>query len=192
METGGIAPQLSIRTDLNATPIPLTAIRTPLANVKTPIPFSLATPVICHQAQIVRGAICRLWLDEVQWIAEATPEMALTWATQPTAHGQSGYHSILRIEASYSANAAVNLAIAVFDGTAPAAILLPSTGGVKQRVLLTPTFNKAQLFTYSATSEDAFQIYLSEWVIWVAGWGRKGLAVPYRMLGGKFSDQAAL
>jgi hypothetical protein len=192
METAGQLPQISIRTDLTSTPIPLTATRTPLANVKTPIPFSLASPVICHQVQIVRGFICRIWLDEVTWVAEATPELALTWATQPTAHGQSGYHSILRIEASYVATAPVTLNVAVYDGSPPAAITLPSTGGVKQRVLLTPTFNKGQLFTYSAVSTAAFQIYLPEWTFWIGAWGRKGPAIPYRMLGGSFDDKAGV
>lgn len=192
METGGTVPVLSVRTDLSPAPISLVATRTPLPNVKTPIPFALATPVICHQVQIVRGAICRLWLDEVSWVSEATPEAALTWATQLTSHGMPGYHSIIRIEAAYAAGADVSLTIAAFDGTAPAVITLPSTGGAKQRVLLTPTFNKAKLYSYGAVSGDAFQIFASEWIVYVAPWNRKSGAVAYRLLGGAFDDKAVV
>ena len=192
METGGVLPVLSVRTDLSSIPIPLVATRTPLANVKTPIPFALATPVICHQVQIVRGIICRLWLDEVSWVSEATPEAALTWATQLTAHGMPGYHSIIRIEASYTATADVTLSIAAFDGSPPAGITLPSTGGVKQRVLLTPTFNKAKLFSYSAVTTSAAQIFEREWIVWVAPWNRKTGATAYRLLGGAFDDKAVV
>jgi hypothetical protein len=192
VEAGGNPIQLSLLTDISPTPIPLTAIRQPLANVKTPIPYSLPAPVFCHQYQIIPSAPCRVWWPGIKVFAEATPEQAFSWITQPTAHGQSGYHSILRIEASYSATAEVDLNITTFDGTAPAAISLPSTGGAKQRILLTPTFNKGQLFTYSGTSNAAFQMFLAEWVFWVAQWGRKGPAIPYRMMGGAFDDKAGV
>jgi hypothetical protein len=192
VEAGGQAIELELLTDLSTTPIPLTAIRIPLANVKTPMPFALTTPVICHQAQIVPTTNCRLWYPELQWFAEATPEQAETWATQPTSHGQLGYHSILRIEAAYSATASVSLAVTAFDGTSPTTITLPSTGGAKQKVLLTPTFNKGTLYTYSGISAQPFAIYRNEFTVYVAGWGRSGPAVPYNLLGGAFDDKAAI
>lgn len=192
VEAAGAGISLTLLTDVSPTPIPLIATRTPLASVKTPIPYALSTPVVCHQVQIVPSAPCRIWTPEIQWIAEATPELASTWTTQPTSHGMSGYHSILRIEAAYSASSSVTLNATAFDGTSPATITLPSTGGVKQKILITPTFNKGQLYTYSATSASPFQMFNREFIVWVGQWGRSKLAVPYNLLGGAFDDKAVI
>jgi hypothetical protein len=136
----------------------------------------------------------RLWYPEIQWFAEATPELASTWATQPTSHGMTGFHSVLRIEASYTATGPVTLTLTAFDGTAPVPIVLPSTSGIKAKILLTPTFNKARLYTYSAVSAQnaPFQIFVREWTVMVGQWGRSGPATSYSLLGGAFDDKAAI
>jgi hypothetical protein len=191
VEAAGAVLSLSIFTDTSPTPIALTPIRQPIANVKTPVPYSLNQPVVCHQAQLIPNLGCRLWTQEIQWFAEATPELAFTWASQLTSHGMSGYHSIYRIEASYTAQSTVSLVINAFDGTAPVAMVLPATGGAKQRVLMTPTFNKALLFSYFASSAQPAQLF-NEFIVWVIPWGRSGPAVPYKVLGGAFDDKVAI
>lgn len=192
VEAAGADISLSLITDADTSTIALIPSRVPLANRKTPIAYALATPVVCHQVQIVPSAACRVWLNEIQWIAEATPEVGTTWTTQATSHGMQGYHSVLRIEAAYSSIAAVSLRLTAFDGTSPALLTLPSTGGAKQRILLTPTMNKGMLYTYSATSPSAFQLFGKETTIEVAGWGRRGAATKYHLLGGAFDDRAAI
>jgi hypothetical protein len=56
VEANGATLNLSVLTDISPTPIPLIPVRVPLPNVKTPVPYSLATPVVCHQVQILVDA----------------------------------------------------------------------------------------------------------------------------------------
>lgn len=190
IESVGQEVKLTLKTDVSTNPFPVTAIRTPIANVKTPVPFSLDTPLICHQVQIIPLNPIRIWYPEIQWISEATPEAASTWATQPTSHGMTGFQSILRIEPSYTANQPVALTITAFDGTSPIVLTLPGTSGAKHKILMTPTFNKGMLYSYSAFSEGPFQIFNKETTVWVGQWGRSGRATSYKLLGGQFDDKA--
>jgi hypothetical protein len=191
VEAAGAIPNFSINYD-NAQNVALTSPVTPIGNQKTPIPYALETPVVCHIAQLVPSEKCRIWIPEIRWIFEATPELAATWTTQATSHGLKGYHSIYRIEFVYASTAAVALTIVAFDGTSPTTFTLPGTGGTKTKVLLTPTFNKGQLYSYSATSASAFQVFGGECTVWVGEWGRSTLALPWRGLGGAFTDDARL
>jgi hypothetical protein len=193
LEANGNVPNIQLRTDAGATVSlvsPLSAA--PTANVKTPVPFSLSPPVVCHQAQLVPQAACRVWEKEIVWIAQPTPELAYTWSTQATAHDLKGYQTIARIEAAYASTASVTLAFTTFDGSSPLSITLPSTSGAHKKVLLTLSPNKFMLMTYSATSSAAFQIFAGEWTIWVAPWGRTGEAIPWRGLGGICGSGAAI
>jgi hypothetical protein len=135
---------------------------------------------------------CRIWDKEIRWIAQPTAELAYSWKTQPTAHGQKGYHFIGRIEAAYASTQDVTLTMVAFDGTSPEMITLPSTGGAHQKVLLTPTANKFMLMTYAAVSGAPFQIFVNEWTIWLGWWGRDGELVPWRGLGGICGDKAEI
>ena len=184
-------PALSIITDLSTTPIALSSPVSPIVTVKTAVPFSLAVPQVCHHVQIVPTSPCRIWLNEIVWAAERTPDVAHNWLTQFTALGGSGYKTISRIEAAYSSTADVTLTITSYDGQSPAVITLPSTGGVYQKTLVTLTFNKGQLYSFGLVSSAFFQVYGEEWVVWVNDWGSTAPR-PYQKLGGMFSDQAAL
>ena len=165
---------------------------TPLANVKTPVPYSLASPVVCHAVQIVPTAACRLWVEEIRWVAERTPEIATTWQTQKTAFGMTGYLHVQKIEAAWASSANVTVQITAFDGTAPANLTLPSTGGVYQKGLFFLTFNKGQLYSFKATSNNAFQVFLNDWRVWARQWGSDGPYVPVQLLGGQYGDNAAI
>jgi hypothetical protein len=135
---------------------------------------------------------CRLWVDEIQWIAEATPELAFTWTTQATSHGSRGYHSVLRIHAVYASSDPVVLNLTAFDGNSPAQIHLPGTGAAKHKLLVTLTSNKGLLYTYSATSVTPFQIFEREWICEISDWGRSKQARRYNLLGGAFDDKARI
>ena len=191
IETDGAAPALSILTDTGQT-IALTATVTPPANVKTGVAYSLATPVICHQIQILPTAPCRVWLDEIQWIAEPTPEQASTWTTQWTGFGTKGFKSIPRVEISWNSTASVSLTITSYDGQTPQAIGLGATGGVTKKQLLTLTFNKGTLYRFSAVSAAPFQIFLEDSDAWVADWGRSGPMALVRNLGAHFGNSARI
>ena len=183
-----VAPNLKLRTDANNTLITLRPTVNPQFNVKTGVPYSLDTPVVCHQVQIVPQEPCRVWWTQIEWKAQATPELAQTWITQFTGFGIKGYKHIPRIEAAYSSTELVTLTVESFDGQSPQVIELGGTNGVYQRYLRTLTFNKGQLYRFSAVSEAPFQIFYEDFIVWVCEWGRQGLGVPVR-LGAEFGDQ---
>jgi len=191
IETNASTPALSLLTDTGLT-IALVATVTPLANVKTGVAYSLATPVVCHQVQILPTSPCRVWLNEIQWFAEATSELASTWTTQWTALGGKGYKTIPRIEPSYSSTAAVALVVSSFDGKSPQTLTLPATSGVTEKILLTLTFNKGTLYRFSATSAATFQIFQEDSAVYVYDWGRGGEARLYNLLGAPFGDKARI
>jgi hypothetical protein len=185
--SGGVLPNLSVRTDAGEL-IQLDCILSPAANVKTSIPFSLVTPVVCHEVQIIKNAPCRVWYPEIQWQAQRTPEVASTWMTQFTAMGLTGYLTIPQVEFSWVAPEPITISITAYGGTSPNSISLNAGGPQKRLFVMTP--NKGKTFQFAATSAAPFQLFLNDSVVWVAQWGRPGRYVPYRLLGGVFGDQA--
>lgn len=117
------------------------------------------------------------------WQIQSLPDQVFDWRSQFISHGMNGYHHIGAIMAAYVASANVTLTISAFDGTAPAAITLPSTGGVYQRIWLNPTFNKGLLFRYSGHSTQPFQFALQDWIAYVKPWGDPGPYQQYRLIG---------
>ena len=153
--------------------------------------YSFIKPFVAHLVRDVPqdSVPWRRWSLEYIW--QPCPEFAQTWQSQATAHGLQGYMSIYRIEAAYSAPMPVDLSIGVEDGTAPAMITLPATVGY-QKLLLTPTFNKFQLATYTATSNAPCALFLEDWIVWLLPWNRQGPAIRYTNLGGSFGDKAEI
>jgi len=117
------------------------------------------------------------------WQIQALPDQVFDWRSQFISHGIKGYHHIGSILAAYAASSNITLSFSVFDGTVPANITLASTGGLYQRVLLKPTFNKGLLFRYTGHSANTFQFILQDWIIYVKPWGDAGPYQPYRLLG---------
>lgn len=158
---------------------------------KTAVPFSF-TPIVGHEFQIVPLQPLRYWPDEIVPHWQPTPELAKNWITQWTAFGIKGFKHIPRIEPSYQAQADVTLTIEVYDGTPPMVITLPATNGVTERLLITTTFNKGQLYRFSATSTGFFQIFENDFMIWVAPWGRLSEMASQNLLGAEFGDKATI
>lgn len=161
-------------------------------NGRQTLPYSFATPFYAHSVR-------RESLDTVPWrkfsleyISEPAPESVQSWISQATAHGMKGYQHVARIEAAYSSQSPVTLTIVSFDGTSPAPLTLPPTGGTYQKLLLTLTPNKGQTYQYGATSSGPFQLWLDDFIIWVGEWGRSGPYIAYRNLGGHFGDHASI
>ena len=107
------------------------------------------------------------------WLYQGVPNGVLEWATQPSNFGISGFKSIPRMEFVYTANADVTFLV-TSDGTSPAALTLPSTGGLAAHVYFTLTPNKGTLYAFAASSTDLYQIILAECTFSVAQWGRQG------------------
>jgi hypothetical protein len=161
-------------------------------NGRQTLPYSFATPFIAHMVKDVPQDLVRWRKFGIEYIFEPTPEMVQSWITQWTAHGMKGYQHVARIEAAYASTTPITLALKSYDGQSPNAITLAPTAGIYQKQLLTLTFNKGQLYQYSATSTAGFQLFLNDWIVWVGEWGRNAPYTPYRILGGQFGDKARI
>lgn len=162
------------------------------AGQKTPVPFSW-TPFIGHEVQLIPSGPVRIWVDEIVWVFEPTPEVAAKWITQWTALGSKGYKTVPRIEFAYASNSNVTLTVESFDGASANNVTLPSTSGVMNKVLVTPTFNKGTLYRLSATSNNNdLQVYQNDCIVFRADWGRLEEMYPYKLLGRDFGDQARI
>ena len=115
------------------------------------------------------ATLLRSW----QPMFQSVPISLTLWKNQGTAFGLSGYKHIPWLLIAYRASAPVTLTITVYDGTAPAVLTLPSTGGAYQKTLFWLTFNKAMLYFIQAECDDAeWQLYLSDSEIPVGAWNR--------------------
>lgn len=156
------------------------------------VAYSFVAPFLAHTVRDVPGDLVPWMKYGIEYVWQPTPESVQTWTTQWTAFGGRGYMHIPRVEAAYAAAASVELTIASYDGTSPATIALPATGSVKQKLLLTLTLNKGQQYRISAKSQGNFQVYLEDWIFWVAQWGRSEMAEPRRVIGGQFGEGARI
>lgn len=120
------------------------------------------------------------------------PAYIVAFQTFGTAFGLKGFMHIPQLSIAYVATQAVTFTIGVVDGTAPASITLPSTGGVYSKILLRPTFNKGQLYTFAATSAARFQLFLDDCEVMVALWGRQGPAQLFHGLGERNVEAGAV
>jgi hypothetical protein len=157
------------------------------------VAYSFTTPFIAHLVRYEGVDSTVPWkFYKMRWVWEPTPEGVLTWQTQATSHGCRGYHFVARIRFCYLSTANVILTLAVYDGTSPAAITLPSTGGAVQKVEIVPTFNKGLLFTYAGVSASNWSPMLDKCEILVGEWGRSGPYKLFQNLGSVMGDQAKI
>jgi hypothetical protein len=154
--------------------------------------YSFNTPFIAHLVRIEPQDTVPWRLFDVQWIAEATPELGEVWQTQGTSFGFKGYSHIQRIVGAYAATTPITLVITSFDGQSPAPVVLPATGGQYQKLLQVLTANKGQLYFFLATSTAPFQLFLQDFEVLVGNWGRDGAYTNYRSLGGNRGDKATI
>jgi len=161
------------------------------ANRKT-LPYSFATPFLAHSVRLEPQDSIPWRKFGVSYIWEPSPEFTYTWVTQGTSHGFSGFQHVQRIIFAYASTDVVTISIVAFDGTSPANITLPSTGGQYKKVVKILTYNKGLLYQYSALSPAPFQIWKEDLEVIVGIWGRQSSYVNYPLLGGNRGDNATL
>ena len=161
-------------------------------NGESEIAYSFNTPFIAHLVRIEPQDQLPWRFFDARWIAEQTPEMAETWQTQFTTHGQLGFMHVRQVSIMYAATQAVVLTISVYDGTAPAPIALPATGGAVKKIVFVPTFNKGQLYAYKFSSAAPFQVYQERSETLVGRWGRADAYSNVPLVGGNEGDKAAI
>lgn len=108
------------------------------------------------------------------WRNFADPDSVFTWKTSKQTFGLHGYLFCGRLEPTYSSTAPVTLNLTAFDGTSAATMTIPSTGGLTQKILVTPTMNKGQLLSFSATSAEPFQLMPGDSLLWIRQWASTG------------------
>lgn len=155
--------------------------------------YSFTTPFIAHLMRIEPQGLPSQWrLFEVRWIFEPTSESATNWQTQSTAHGLKGFQHLRQVSISYASIASVTFNVTIYDGQSPTPIILPSTGGARQKVTVPFTFNKGMLFTYSMSSTQPFQVFVEDSEVLVGAWGRGDSYVNYPLIGGNRGDSAKI
>jgi hypothetical protein len=170
-----------------------TLLEMPFAfNGQSEVAFSLATPFIAHLVRLIPqdSVVCRKW--SCRFIFQPAPESVYNWQTQGTAHGFPGFFHAQRMIFAYSATAPVTLTITAFDGTSPAPITLPATGGAyqKQEFMFTP--NKGRLFFYQAESTARWRPYLADCEIYLKPWGSTGPYENKPVIGDPHGDKATI
>lgn len=123
---------------------------------------------------------------------EIQPARAIGWTTFGSALGGPGFKSIPRIAVAWVSTAPVTISFAVTDGTAPASIVLPSSGGVFTKQYFTLTANKGQAYRYSAASAASFQLFLDSSEVYVAAWERVGAMELQRGFGVTGQDEGVV
>lgn len=141
-------------------------------NGQVEVPYSFATPFIAHNLRIVPLGNIRIF--SARWVTEPTPELALTWQTQPTTHDLSGYLHVRDMFVAYLSTQPVTLAITIDNTTAT--YTLPSTSGVYAKTYVSLQAIKGRAATYRLTSTAGFQIYQRDTEVRVRAWGDPG---PY-------------
>jgi hypothetical protein len=161
-------------------------------NGETELAYSFNTPFIAHLVRIEPTDQLPWRYFGVKWVAQPTPEVAETWQTQATTHGLQGYMHLRQMSLTYASADVVTFTATSFDGTSPAPLTFPATGGAVQKIVLPFTFNKGQLYFYRATSALPFQIYVDKSEVEVGGWGRGSAYVNVPLVGGVGGDKAAI
>jgi hypothetical protein len=108
------------------------------------------------------------------WRNFADPDSVYGWSTRKQTFGLHGYLFCGRMEITYSCTAAVTLNLTAFDGTSAQTMTIPATDGETEKILVTPTFNKGQLLSFSATSAEPFQLMTRDCLLWLRQWGSSG------------------
>jgi hypothetical protein len=161
-------------------------------NGESEVAYSFNTPFIAHMVRFEPQdqVPWRLW--KTRWVVEPTPEMAETWQTQATTHGFKGYMHVRQVSITYASTTAVTFAIGVFDGTPPANVTLPSTGGAVQKLVFVVSFNKGQLYFYKMSSSAPFQVYVDKSEVLVGQWGRQDSYRNVSLIGDEGGDTAKI
>lgn len=178
--TGSVPPGLSFNTSNGI-----------LSGIPTMIGSFVFTVTVTDAGAFTANVTCLIVTQTIQnkftelysWRSFADPDLVFSWRTQAQTFGFHGYIHCGRIEMMYSSKDVVTIALTAFDGTNSQTMTIPSTGGTWQKVLLTPTYNKGQLLSFSATSPTAFQISGKDSLLWLMEWGSsKGYAL-YPLMG---------
>lgn len=174
IDTGGSAASLSLHFD-GGTVAVIGPFTTP-AGKKTPVAFSLSTPVIAHEIQIIsdQGQACRVWDQEARWIWEPTPELVSEWKTPPMTHGMSGWLHQRLFWVAYAATQGATFKRYFDDGTSES-YALGGTAGAYTKLLVPATPRKSRWFVYELLGgAGQIKAYVNDMEFHTKAWGSEG------------------
>jgi len=150
---------------------------------ETIVPYSLSTPFVAHLMRFLPSTAGNpIQLFGVEWVFEPMPELATNWITQPTTHDLEGFQHLRDGYLPLMAPAAVTLNILDDTGNPlGGGIAIPATGGTLSylKAYWVPVANKSRAYTYSATSEQGFRVFIRDLEVRTKAWGDPG---PYHVV----------
>lgn len=179
---------------------PITApIPVPTGAARVQLPINLGGLVVASTFGIViqwtddytaNPFITRLFV----WQPSLTiqPAETIAWQTFGASFNMMGYGHIREIAFAYVSTAPITMTIASVDGQSPADVIIPSSAGKYNKLLLPLTANKGQLFNFKAISENPFQLFLDDCEIRIGQWSRQGPYDIQKTLGGSGVSSAPL
>jgi hypothetical protein len=136
--------------------------------------FSCTTPFVAHLVRVTTddGVAWRVWNNNI--VAQPFPESTISWQTELTSLGGTGWNHLRLINLEYISTAAATLSFVVDteNGSyAPQSIVLPSTGGTQTKFRVTPTANKWKLISFNLTSTAPVVVFQEGQEFWTRSWG---------------------
>lgn len=116
------------------------------------------------------------------------PARDIGFITLGSSFGLKGFAHIRQLLVAYISTAPVTITIVTFDGQDPPNIVLPSTGGLYQKITFPVGPNKGTLFQFQTASTAPFQIFEDDCEVWIGEWGRSDNYSVFRNLGGRPID----
>jgi hypothetical protein len=114
----------------------------------------------------------------IQWVYDEEPLSMARWETQLVDHGLAGEHILYAVQATIQSSSAVDMAISVYNNagvlTSTTTYVIPSTGGLKQKLYIQLQAFKGVLWKYLFTPQTAgsrFLLYREESSVLVLPWG---------------------
>lgn len=126
-----------------------------------------------HQVRI-RPTDSGEWKNfQYEWVFQPEPPKVSRWETQQTSHGYDGFVHLRGFQIfNVSSTGAVTLTITRTDDNTSASYTIPTTTGVKKKVLVPIAVHKGKSFIYTLTATgDGFRLYKDTTDLYVKGWG---------------------
>lgn len=103
---------------------------------------------------------------------QPAPELASSWLSGPTTHGQRSFQQVKQIVVAYLSTTPVTFSLIV-DGVAKT-YNLPSSGGIYAKIPVILQSVKGMAFQYGFQSSTPFMLFDSDFEAWVSVWGEPG------------------
>jgi hypothetical protein len=120
------------------------------------------------------------------------PARELSWTSFGSSFDLKGYLHLRQMNLAWVSTQPITISTVAYDGTSPAPITIPASGGAYQKALFPFSPNKGMLFNFTASSPAPFQIFNDDSELYVGQWGRADGYTVFRGFGGRTADDAPI